>query len=190
MNLIILACLYVNILTAHVSLWCLSMIKCHQRECVNPGLYWRRLVFKKEKRRMYLSSCLPRIRLFPTWLTEVWREEEDSFQIKLPSVHFRVQRSSCIILKHNCMSVIFCSLRSAHSRLPVWLVPSPSDSVFSISLLTRPDHCSSSAFGFFLLGLPARFFFFHWSASLFTFSLRRAWVIPRQVLQMESTSLS
>ena len=58
------------------------------------------------------------------------------------------------------MSVIFCSLRSAHSRLPVWLVPSPSDSVFSISLLTRPDHCSSSAFGFFLLGLPARFFFF------------------------------
>lgn len=61
------------------------------------------------------------------------------------------------------MSVIFCSLRSAHSRLPVWLVPSPSDSVFSISLLTRPDHCSSSAFGFFLLGLPCTalcFFFF------------------------------
>ena len=58
------------------------------------------------------------------------------------------------------MSVIFCSLRSAHSSLPVWLVPSPSDSVFSISLLTRPDHCSSSAFGFFLLGLPARLFFF------------------------------
>lgn len=58
------------------------------------------------------------------------------------------------------MSVIFCSLRSAHSRLPVWLVPSPSDSVFSISLLTRPDHCSSSAFSFFLLGLPCTAFFF------------------------------
>lgn len=89
------------------------------------------------------------------------------------------------------MSVIFCSLRSAHSRLPVWACTFP----FWLSLRFLPLDQTTVLplpLAFSYLASLARlccFFFLHWSTSLFTFSLRRAWVIPRQVLQMESTSL-